>query len=126
MVWKLLRNQGGLRPEVCNCLVVNGHSYFDSDVAVGFFEHFNRVFGSNLPEDELSSDYEQELSQYTRLPNTVFNKFLSDPLELRELEWALGSLPRKKSPGHDCILYDHLIHGGAAIKICCCLCLIRF
>ena len=46
----------------------------------------------------------------------MFNKFLSDPLELRELEGALGSLPRKKSPGHDCILNKHLIHGGAALN----------
>jgi len=101
LFWKLLGKQGG---------------NFDSDVAVGFFEHYNRGFGSNLPEDELSPNYEQELSQYTRLPNTVFNKFLSDPLELKELEVALGSLPRKKSPGHDCILNEHLIHAGAAIN----------
>ena len=66
--------------EVCNYLVVNGHSYFDSDVVVGFVEHINRGFGSNLPENELSPDYKQKLSQYTSLPNIMFNKFFSDPL----------------------------------------------
>ena len=33
-----------------------------------------------------------------------------------ELERAVGSLPRKKSPGHDFILNEHLIHGGESVK----------
>jgi len=37
-------------------------------------------------------------------------------IELKELEGALGSLPRKKSAGHNCILNEHLTHGGAAIN----------
>ena len=103
LFWKLLRRQGGSRSEICNCLVVNGHSYSDSNVVEGFFHHFSSVFSSNLPEDELSPDLERELSLYERLPSTVLNQFLLNPLEVTELEGAIGSLPCTKSPGHDCM-----------------------
>jgi len=35
---------------------------------------------------------------------------------MHELERAVRSLPRKKSPGHDYILNEHLIHGGESVK----------
>jgi len=43
----------------CNNLDVNGQRYNDLNVVNGFFEHFNGVFGSNLPEDEISAEHEQ-------------------------------------------------------------------
>jgi len=89
LFWKLLRRQGGSRSEMCNCLVVNGHSHSDSNVVKGFFHHFSSVFGSKLPEDKLSPDLERELSLYERLPSTVLNQFLLNPLEVTELEGAI-------------------------------------
>jgi len=62
-------------------------------------------------------DSERKFGLYERLPSTVLNQFLLNPLEVTELERAIGSLPCKKSPGHDCILNEHiLVYGGAALN----------
>jgi len=39
-----------------------------------------------------------------------------EPFELIDLDTTIGSLPRRKSPGHDCILNEHVIHGGESAK----------
>ena len=91
-------------------------SYYDSHVVNGFFKHFFGVFGSNLPEDEISPEHEQELKGYVSRPSSAYNHFLVEPFELTELDRAIGTLPRKKSPGHDCILNEHIIHGGESNK----------
>ena len=91
MFWKLLRRHGGSNFEVCNNLVVNGQSYNDSNVVNGFFQHFYGVFGSNLPEDEISAEHEQELRRYASQPSSLFNHFLLDSFELTELDRAIGS-----------------------------------
>jgi len=109
----LLRRQGGSSFEVCNALVADRQSYYDSHVVNGFFKHFFGVFGSSLPEDEISPEQEQELKGYVSF---AYNHFLVEPFELTELDRAIGTLPRKKSPGHDCILNEHIIHGVESTK----------
>ena len=92
-------------------------------IQMSFFKHFYDVFGSNLPEDKISADHEQELNRYVSQPSSLFNRFLLDSFELRGLDRAIGSLPRKKSPGHDCILNEHIINVGDSAK---CMLLVLF
>ena len=116
LFWKLLRSQGGSSFEVCNFLKVDGQSYSDSEVIVGFFKHFFGVFGSSQPEDDMSPAYEKELRRYLSRPCSVHNQSLLNSFELEELERAMGPLPRNKSPGHDGLLNEHLLNGGDSIK----------
>jgi len=82
----------------------------------GFFKRFFGVFCSKLPEDKITPEHEQELKGYVSRPGSVYNHFLVEPFQLTDLDRAIGPLPRKKSPGHDCILNQHFIQGGESIK----------
>ena len=117
LFWKLLRKHGGSNFEICNTLVVQGSSFYDSDVVNGFYKHFHGVFGSHMPEDELAPNLEQELSQYLSMPSSLHNSFLTDPFEMQELDKVIPSLSRQKSPGHDSLFNEHIIHCGRYVRL---------
>jgi len=70
-----------------------------------------------MPEDELDPNLEQELSQYLSMPSSLHNSFLNDPFEMQELDKVISSLSRRKSPGHDSLLNEHIIHGGRYVRL---------
>ena len=116
LFWKLIKKRGGSNYEICNTITINGRSYHDSQVANGFFEHFYNVFGASSPEDSISPEQERELQEYASQPSTFPNRLLMEPFDPTEIDKAIGSLSRRKSPGHDSILNEHIIYGGTAAK----------
>ena len=73
--------------------------------------------GSHMPEDELAPNLEQELSQYLSMPSSLHNSFLTDPFEMQELDKVIPSLSRRKSPGHDSLLNEHIYTWWTLCKI---------
>jgi len=94
LFWKLLRRKLGSSFEVCNTLLVNGRSYYSSDVPTGFHRHFLSVFGMHSPDDKIAPEYENELARYLCAPSSIHNQSLTVPFDWDELDKVIRSLPR--------------------------------
>ena len=100
-----MRSKNRTETNLCCSINVNGVVYNDDDVAEGFRTHFSNIF-SDVHSNEKSFD----------LVNDDFykesNPRLVHPFSFEEVSTAIRCLAKRKSPGHDNTLNEHIIHAG--------------
>jgi len=109
MFWKLLRNKSGKRLNICSTLEVENKTYDGDDVTSGFTQHYKSVFSNATPNDHITDVMASELNGYVETPDHLDIQPLIIPFTSEEISVVTKDLRKRKSPGHDGILYEHII-----------------
>lgn len=118
LFWKLLRKRNNRDNFRCSELHVGDLDFTDDNVVEGFKTHYESIFCNDL-------DY-PNANFYDYVTTAVNTHCLSDAGELgfilhspvtdEELNRVIKSLKKRKSPGIDDILNEHVIYGGPSLS----------
>ena len=113
--WKLLRQKSGKQFNNCSKIVVGNQGFENTNVAEGFKEYFAQVFDYVNTDDLLYDTLNKELVHYMNTESSPLLKTLTRQFSIEEVEKAVHSLSKRKSPGHDGILNEHIIYAGHSV-----------
>ena len=116
LFWKLLRKKSGKKVNTCTKLNVQGHVYDNNNVTEGFRQHFSNIFSNASFKDQVNKSQGQELRGYLQTNNSL-STTCSKPFTIQEVALVTKLLPKGKSPGHDGILYEHIIRAKQPIDM---------
>ena len=113
--WKLLRQKKWETFNYCSKIVVGDKGFENTNVAEGFKEYFAQVFDYVNTDDLLYDTLNKELVHYMNTESSPLLKTLTRQFSIEEVEKAVHSLSKRKSPAHDGILKEHIIHAGHSV-----------
>ena len=118
LFWKLLKRFKRQNNETCQMLKVNSTIFEGNRVVEGFAEHFEQVFRQSGQSDgtHCSDLLYATLNNFTSDTTNIGSDSLEDAITADELDQAILSLKRRKAPGPDGILNEHLINGGLPLN----------
>ena len=93
---------------------IDGSTFKDDDVITGFKRHYEQIFSSPIlrPEDSsISSFLENKCKEPEGSPNIILEKQVT----IDEVTNCIKGLRKRKSPGIDGIVNEHIIHGGSTL-----------
>ncbi|MES9879586.1 MAG: reverse transcriptase family protein, partial [Sedimenticola sp.] len=119
LFWKTLNYKRKKTKPIINEITTDGDkSNVPLEICQAFKQHFASAF---VPHDELNFDNVFKV-QVDEKVNTFYKSndhsdcpILSCPVGFNELHKALSRLKRRKAPGIDLIVNEHLIHGGSLL-----------
>jgi len=106
---EITTQKSGKQSGNCTKLNVDGLCYNNENVIKGFHKHFSSVFS---PEHKHNTDITEELNDYCKYDengNRV-NDILTKSFTEEEIGNIITSLSKRKSPGNDGVLNEHLLY----------------
>ena len=114
LFWKMLRNRKQRSNVTCSKLTVNKQVYTpESNVPSGFAVHFSKIFSSetNIPSNTFDNYINLKLSEFKTSGEEIIE--LEKQISCDEVSKVIKSnLKRRKAPGCDLVLNEHLMFGG--------------
>ena len=114
LFWKMLRNKKQKSKVTCSKIVVGNQTYTpEANVPNGFAIYFQNIF--NYENDHPSTTFDNyiqlKLSEFKAYGDKLYD--LEKNIECDEISKVISSsLKRRKAPGCDSVLNEHLIYGG--------------
>ena len=122
LFWRILRGRKPKQKLTCTEIIFNEKTYKDENIANGFGEYYAQVF--NEPPDKntsFSEDILKKLEYFKQKDLTEFKQILESEITVQEILLVIEKLKKRKSPGVDQILNEHIIYGGDRLNTTICL-----
>ena len=122
LFWRMLRVRKPKQNHACTEIRVDNKTYKDDNIAEGFGEYFSQVF-KDKPESNsyFNEIINKKLCYFKQQDTGDFKAILEAEVTINELSQIIKYLKKRKSPGYDKILNEHIIHGGQRLHECICL-----
>lgn len=113
LFWKQLKKLKRRSNETCQSLKINNVSYEGENTVNGFAVHFNSIFNTKKGVHTAhANDIDSTLQQLSHENVNHYSDILECAITYDELISAISSLKRKKAPGPDGVLNEHVLYGG--------------
>ena len=116
----MVRQQRKNPKYACQEIIINDNVYSDENGIANAFS----LYYENLYKDTNSQKYDREFrtkserqfeTLFTNSLNDGRNTYMESQVEVDEVAKAVKELKKRKAPGYDNILNEHILHGGPVL-----------
>lgn len=117
LFWSMVRQQRKNPRYACQEIIIDDTVYSDEEGIANAFS----LYYENLYKDKNSDEYDREFrtnserqfeTLFTDSFNDSKNTYMESQVEADEVAKAVKELKKRKAPGYDYVLNEHIIHGG--------------
>ena len=116
--WQVVNKRRKTKTSAVSALTANGQTISDpEDISECFADYFSSTFtpsDNSEYDDTFKQSIKQKLSNILKEPDDAADD-LTSPVALQSLVDAVNDLKRRKSPGCDNVVNEHIIFGGHAL-----------
>ena len=119
LFWKLLRRQSGRKSSYVNKIIVNDVTYNShEEVIIGFKQYFENVFRNksfNQDQEKFANTVNSLHKNFEQACHCRRNDLLEKDVTLVEIKEIISVLKKRKAPGPDQIVNEHITYGGEPV-----------
>ena len=119
LFWRLIRKRQNKRSDVINEIPCNDKTIRDpTEIAHAFHMYYKDVFTPKVDEQfdkDFQSNVSDKMTSFLKSKNFDEDDILTGTVSSSEIDSIIKSLNKRKAPGADNIVNEHLIHGGNPI-----------